>query len=171
MKTSGSSSKTTTSKTIVAATKATSTSVKATSTTQASTTPRPVTTSSTAIVASPTTGTIAQYGQCGGTGFTGSTACVAGYTCTVLNPCKLKLSLGYPQRLREEQIILSAYEGTDVIRHLHSFKAYFIHTRSNLDCWFPVFCILMAYGASLSLPCLSCFFSRGWRLFFHHSSQ
>ncbi|KAL3427842.1 glycosyl hydrolase family 61 [Phlyctema vagabunda] len=31
-------------------------------------------------------GAIAKYGRCGGTGFTGATACVAGSTCTVQNP-------------------------------------------------------------------------------------
>ncbi|GJE85147.1 glycoside hydrolase family 61 protein [Phanerochaete sordida] len=37
--------------------------------------------------ASAPTGTLAQqYGQCGGTGWTGPTACVAPFTCTVLNP-------------------------------------------------------------------------------------
>ncbi|THG95085.1 hypothetical protein EW026_g6504 [Hermanssonia centrifuga] len=30
-------------------------------------------------------GTVAEYGQCGGIGFTGATACVAPFTCTVLN--------------------------------------------------------------------------------------
>ncbi|KAL1732013.1 hypothetical protein EV714DRAFT_248189 [Schizophyllum commune] len=37
--------------------------------------------------AAPTTGagTVAQYGQCGGQGWTGATACVAGYTCTRIN--------------------------------------------------------------------------------------
>uniref|UniRef100_A0A0W0F2F7 AA9 family lytic polysaccharide monooxygenase n=1 Tax=Moniliophthora roreri TaxID=221103 RepID=A0A0W0F2F7_MONRR len=32
------------------------------------------------------TGTVAQYGQCGGTGWTGPTGCVAPYTCHVVNP-------------------------------------------------------------------------------------
>ncbi|THH27244.1 hypothetical protein EUX98_g6946 [Antrodiella citrinella] len=31
-------------------------------------------------------GTVAKYGQCGGTGFTGATGCVSGSTCTVVNP-------------------------------------------------------------------------------------
>lgn len=35
-----------------------------------------------------TVGTVAQYGQCGGTGFTGATACVAPFTCHVVNPCE-----------------------------------------------------------------------------------
>ncbi|EHK97040.1 putative endo-1,4-beta-xylanase [Glarea lozoyensis 74030] len=33
----------------------------------------------------PATGTVAKYYQCGGTGYTGSTSCVAGTTCTVQN--------------------------------------------------------------------------------------
>ncbi|KIP11825.1 carbohydrate-binding module family 1 protein [Phlebiopsis gigantea 11061_1 CR5-6] len=42
--------------------------------------------SSTAPSSTPTSiGTVAQYGQCGGTGYTGATGCVAPYTCTVLN--------------------------------------------------------------------------------------
>ncbi|MCJ1441947.1 MAG: hypothetical protein MMC23_002439 [Stictis urceolatum] len=31
-------------------------------------------------------GSVAKYGQCGGTGWTGATACVSGSTCTVVNP-------------------------------------------------------------------------------------
>lgn len=31
------------------------------------------------------TGTVGAYGQCGGTGYSGATACVSGYTCTVEN--------------------------------------------------------------------------------------
>ncbi|KAH8684335.1 glycosyl hydrolase family 61-domain-containing protein [Tricladium varicosporioides] len=31
-------------------------------------------------------GTVAKYGQCGGTGFTGSTTCASGSTCTIQNP-------------------------------------------------------------------------------------
>ncbi|KAI0781783.1 glycosyl hydrolase family 61-domain-containing protein [Abortiporus biennis] len=31
-------------------------------------------------------GTIAQFGQCGGSGWNGATACASGFTCTVLNP-------------------------------------------------------------------------------------
>jgi len=34
---------------------------------------------------STSTGTAAHYAQCGGIGWTGATACVSGYTCTVLN--------------------------------------------------------------------------------------
>jgi len=33
----------------------------------------------------PTSGTVAEYGQCGGTGYTGPTGCVPPYTCTELN--------------------------------------------------------------------------------------
>lgn len=34
------------------------------------------------------TGTVPQWGQCGGIGYTGATACVSPYKCNVLNPCK-----------------------------------------------------------------------------------
>ncbi|KAI1795017.1 glycosyl hydrolase family 61-domain-containing protein [Ganoderma leucocontextum] len=44
---------------------------------------------STSAPAAPTTtavaGTVAQFGQCGGSGYTGATGCVAPYTCTALN--------------------------------------------------------------------------------------
>jgi len=30
-------------------------------------------------------GTVAEWGQCGGQGWTGATACVSPYTCTVIN--------------------------------------------------------------------------------------
>ncbi|KAI0693503.1 glycoside hydrolase family 61 protein D [Cytidiella melzeri] len=45
---------------------------------------------SSSVASSPATssavvGTVAQYGQCGGSGFTGATACVSPYTCTVIN--------------------------------------------------------------------------------------
>jgi len=36
-------------------------------------------------VVSPTGAAVAQYGQCGGTGWTGSTVCASSFTCTVLN--------------------------------------------------------------------------------------
>ncbi|KAI0797478.1 cellulase [Abortiporus biennis] len=40
-------------------------------------------------VSTPSTGaTAAQYGQCGGIGWTGPTACASGFTCHVLNPCE-----------------------------------------------------------------------------------
>lgn len=32
--------------------------------------------------------TVAQWGQCGGTGYSGPTVCASGFTCHVLNPCK-----------------------------------------------------------------------------------
>ncbi|KAI0786926.1 exo-cellobiohydrolase I precursor [Abortiporus biennis] len=41
--------------------------------------------SSTSNPASTPTGTVQQFGQCGGIGWTGATACVSPYTCTVLN--------------------------------------------------------------------------------------
>ncbi|KAI0341425.1 hypothetical protein BDW22DRAFT_1408071 [Trametopsis cervina] len=47
--------------------------------------PTTVKSSPTSAPASPTGGTVAQYGQCGGQGFTGPTACVAPYKCTALN--------------------------------------------------------------------------------------
>ncbi|CAE6530259.1 unnamed protein product [Rhizoctonia solani] len=52
-----------------------------TSTTKASTT----TTTTSAPASSTTSGTVAKYGQCGGTGWTGATACVSGSTCTKVN--------------------------------------------------------------------------------------
>ncbi|KAF5869037.1 putative cellobiohydrolase i-i protein [Botrytis fragariae] len=45
------------------------------------------TTSSSAPASTPTSGAgVAKYGQCGGTGWTGATACVSGTTCVVVNP-------------------------------------------------------------------------------------
>ena len=39
--------------------------------------------------ASPTgTGTVAQWGQCGGIGYTGPTTCASGFTCHVLTSCE-----------------------------------------------------------------------------------
>ena len=37
-------------------------------------------------------GTVAQFGQCGGEGFTGATACASGFTCHVINPCEYSVS-------------------------------------------------------------------------------
>ncbi|KAG8722423.1 hypothetical protein FRC08_002404 [Ceratobasidium sp. 394] len=48
-----------------------------------STTTKATTTSTSATPTS--TGTVAKYGQCGGIGWTGATACVSGTTCTVIN--------------------------------------------------------------------------------------
>lgn len=49
----------------------------------------PSSTLSTSVVSLPTStavvGTVSEYGQCGGIGWAGAKACVAGYTCTVLN--------------------------------------------------------------------------------------
>lgn len=39
-------------------------------------------------ISSPVSGTVPQWGQCGGIGFTGATACASGFTCHVVNPCK-----------------------------------------------------------------------------------
>ena len=36
-------------------------------------------------------GTVAHYGQCGGIGWTGATACVSPYTCTALNGASSRL--------------------------------------------------------------------------------
>ncbi|CAL1715503.1 unnamed protein product [Somion occarium] len=48
--------------------------------------PPPVTTTTAAPPATSTVaGTVTQYGQCGGIGWTGATACVSGFTCTKLN--------------------------------------------------------------------------------------
>jgi len=55
-------------------------------TTSTSSTKSSTTTTSTSSSASPTsTGTVAHYGQCGGTGWTGGTVCVSPYTCTYSN--------------------------------------------------------------------------------------
>jgi cellulase len=57
-----------------------------TSTKPASTSTKPASTSSSAPASSSTAaGTIAHYGQCGGQGWTGGTACVSPFTCTVSN--------------------------------------------------------------------------------------
>ncbi|KUJ13762.1 carbohydrate esterase family 5 protein [Mollisia scopiformis] len=40
---------------------------------------------STSPTSTPTSGTVAHYGQCGGTGWTGATTCAAGYTCKAAN--------------------------------------------------------------------------------------
>ncbi|KAB5590371.1 1,4-beta-D-glucan cellobiohydrolase [Ceratobasidium theobromae] len=45
----------------------------------------PVPTTSTTAASSTSTGTVAQFGQCGGNGWTGGTACVSPYTCTYVN--------------------------------------------------------------------------------------
>ncbi|KAI1366459.1 glycoside hydrolase family 74 protein [Xylaria arbuscula] len=53
-------------------------------TTKASTTSATKTTTSASTTTTATT-TVPQYGQCGGLGYTGSTTCASGYTCTVQN--------------------------------------------------------------------------------------
>ncbi|KAJ3933601.1 MAG: hypothetical protein NXY57DRAFT_959796 [Lentinula lateritia] len=63
-----------------------STSKTTTTTTISSTTSSHSTTTSTTSSSSPTsTSTASAYGQCGGSGWTGPTACVAGYTCVAQN--------------------------------------------------------------------------------------
>lgn len=62
----------------------TSSSVPAPSSSQVpSSSPAPSTSAS--APASTATGTVAQYGQCGGIGWTGATSCVSGFTCQVIN--------------------------------------------------------------------------------------
>ncbi|KAJ7152035.1 glycosyl hydrolase family 61-domain-containing protein [Mycena filopes] len=56
-----------------------------TSTTTTKVTSTVATTTTTSTGASPT-GTVAQWGQCGGQGYTGPTVCQSPFTCTVLNP-------------------------------------------------------------------------------------
>ncbi|CCO29552.1 putative endo-beta-1,4-glucanase D OS=Neosartorya fumigata (strain ATCC MYA-4609 / Af293 / CBS 101355 / FGSC A1100) GN=eglD PE=3 SV=1 [Rhizoctonia solani AG-1 IB] len=60
--------------TTTATTKATTTQATTAQTTKTSTSAAPT-----------STGTVAKYGQCGGIGWTGATACVSGSTCTKLN--------------------------------------------------------------------------------------
>jgi len=54
-----------------------------TSTTTIPTTTKPTTSPTSA--PTPTGGTVAQYGQCGGIGYTGATTCASPYTCAVVN--------------------------------------------------------------------------------------
>ncbi|KAI1268130.1 carbohydrate-binding module family 1 protein [Xylariaceae sp. FL1019] len=60
----------------------TSTTSKATTSTTLTTATK---TSTTSAPTSTSTGTVAQYGQCGGSGYTGATACISPYTCTYEN--------------------------------------------------------------------------------------
>ncbi|KAK7046443.1 glycosyl hydrolase family 61-domain-containing protein, partial [Favolaschia claudopus] len=66
---------------------ASSSTTRASSTTSSTTSRASSTTkaSSTTSGGGSTGGTVAQYGQCGGSGYSGPTACVSGTTCTVLN--------------------------------------------------------------------------------------
>ncbi|KAJ7622068.1 glycoside hydrolase [Roridomyces roridus] len=64
----------------VGSTTASSTSVISTTTT--------TTTTTTSVVAPPTGCQSAEWGQCGGTGWTGCNSCASGTTCQVLNPCE-----------------------------------------------------------------------------------
>ncbi|KAH9941875.1 glycosyl hydrolase family 61-domain-containing protein [Epithele typhae] len=67
-----------------------STTTVASSTSKTTSSSTTKTTSSTVASSTPTSGsgTVAKYGQCGGTGYTGPTVCVSGSTCSVLNPCE-----------------------------------------------------------------------------------
>ncbi|KAJ8508424.1 hypothetical protein ONZ45_g9305 [Pleurotus djamor] len=57
------------------------------STSSSSSSTAPSSTSSSAPTSTPpSTGTVTQWGQCGGTGWTGGTVCIAPYTCHVINP-------------------------------------------------------------------------------------
>jgi len=76
--------------TVATTTKASTTTTVA-STTKASTTTTVSSTTKVSTTTSSSTGTstgtpVSQFGQCGGQGYTGSTVCVAPFTCSVLNP-------------------------------------------------------------------------------------
>jgi len=77
LNTSGPSTSTTTRTTTASVTKTESTTTMRTTTTTSR-----VTTTTTATPG----GTVPQWGQCGGIGYTGATACVSGFTCKALNP-------------------------------------------------------------------------------------
>ncbi|KAG6907062.1 hypothetical protein DXG01_010708 [Tephrocybe rancida] len=84
-------------------TTSTSKPVSTTATTSKTTTTSTRTTSSTsATPTSTSTGTVAQYGQCGGIGWTGATACVAPFACSVVNDydsqCIVKRTIHCEQR-------------------------------------------------------------------------
>ncbi|KAI0466526.1 carbohydrate-binding module family 1 protein [Xylaria cf. heliscus] len=64
----------------------TSSSKATTSTTKATTTTTTKATTTTSGSGSTPTGTVPQFGQCGGSGYTGPTTCVSPYTCQVQNP-------------------------------------------------------------------------------------
>ncbi|KAG9002019.1 hypothetical protein FRB94_004169 [Tulasnella sp. JGI-2019a] len=80
----GSSPTTTSTSTKATSTSTTSTTVKTTTTTSSSTTSTSTTKASTTTTSatSTATGTVAQYGQCGGLTYTGSTVCASPYVCT-----------------------------------------------------------------------------------------
>jgi protocatechuate 3,4-dioxygenase beta subunit len=59
----------------------TTTSTKATTSSRTTVGAAPTST----VVSPPTSGTVAHYGQCGGTGWTGGTLCISPYTCTYSN--------------------------------------------------------------------------------------
>ncbi|KAH3633908.1 hypothetical protein KXW27_000358, partial [Aspergillus fumigatus] len=56
-----------------------------TSTTTTTTTPPTTSTTTSSGGSSTSTGVAEHWGQCGGNGWTGPTACASGYTCTVIN--------------------------------------------------------------------------------------
>lgn len=79
-------STTTTTTTSAASTSATSSTSKVTTTTTPSSTTIKTTTTSTTTSSAPgSTCTVAKYGQCGGSGYTGCTVCASGSTCTSQN--------------------------------------------------------------------------------------
>ena len=57
----------------------------------------------------PAGGTVAQWGQCGGTGYTGATTCASGFTCHVVNPCtsfSIRMSNRYANAFRRLLAVL-----------------------------------------------------------------
>ncbi|KAF8300469.1 hypothetical protein DL93DRAFT_2173412 [Clavulina sp. PMI_390] len=82
---SGSGSSTAKTTTTSKATTTSTTSKATTSSTTVKTTTTTVKTTTSSSAASTATGTVAQYGQCGGAGYTGSTVCASPYVCTYSN--------------------------------------------------------------------------------------
>lgn len=52
-------------------------------------------------------GTVAQWGQCGGTGYSGPTACASPYTCHELNPCECTCTFVHRISLTERILVYS----------------------------------------------------------------
>ncbi|KAF3314578.1 hypothetical protein TWF173_004662 [Orbilia oligospora] len=75
----------TSSRTTTLVTTTRTTTAASTTTTSRTTTPATTSTTSRTTTGSTGTGTVGAWGQCGGIGWTGATACVSGYTCKVLN--------------------------------------------------------------------------------------